>query len=66
MQQQNIPCPECSTPIPFDAKQLLSGVQFQCPNCGIHIALGQDAKPTLQSTLKHLEQIKKDLGKTEK
>ena len=57
---QTIPCPVCQTPIPFDTKQLLSGVSFTCPNssCDAAISLSQESKPIVSDTIEKLESLK--------
>lgn len=58
-QTANIPCPECSTPIPFDVKSLLSGAKIICPNCFAHLAIAEDAKSSMQEALDKFEKLKK-------
>ncbi|TKC10499.1 hypothetical protein FA048_09960 [Pedobacter polaris] len=62
-QSQNIPCPVCSTGIPFDTKQLMMGVQFACPNCAASVGLAPESKELVQETMEKLEAAK---GKTSK
>jgi len=57
-QNQNIPCPSCKTSIPFDAKQLMMGVRFQCPNCDASIGLAEESKPVVEQTIQKLETLK--------
>lgn len=35
----SIECPDCGTPIPYEAESLTSGQSFACPGCGTQIAL---------------------------
>jgi transcription initiation factor IIE alpha subunit len=58
MLEQQIPCPVCSTKIPFDTRQLIAGVQFTCPNCHASIGLPQESKAIVEETLKKLEELK--------
>lgn len=55
---QTLPCPVCNTKIPFDAKQLLMGVQFTCSNCQATIGLANESKPIVESALHKFEQVK--------
>ena len=59
---QSIPCPVCQTLIPFDAKELLSGTQFTCPNdsCDASISLAVESKSQVGEAIKKFEQIKND------
>ena len=66
MKPQSIPCPDCSTPIPFDAHQLLTGTKFSCPKCGVSIGLANDARPIVRDTLEKFEEVKKQIGKVKK
>jgi hypothetical protein len=59
MFEQQLPCPVCSTKIPFDAKQLIAGVQFVCPNCQSSIGLAYESKPLVEDALKKLEELKR-------
>jgi len=59
---QTIPCPVCQTGIPFDANQLLQGVQFACPNCTAAIGLADESKPLVQETLRSFEETRRKLG----
>lgn len=63
MFQQQLPCPVCSTQIPFDTKQLIAGVQFQCPNCQSVVGLSMESKPLVEDAMKKLEEIKRTGGK---
>jgi transcription initiation factor IIE alpha subunit len=60
---QTIPCPTCTTPISFDIKQLLDGVEFTCPNCQQSIGLAPDSKDKVKETLNRFDDIK---GRIEK
>ncbi len=62
-QEQAIPCPTCQTKIPFDAQQLLMGVQFACPGCHALIGLASESKPQVQETMQKFENLKQELGK---
>ena len=61
--EQSIPCPVCSTKIPFDTKQLLMGVKFVCPNCQAAIGLAEERKPIVKETLEKFEAIKEKFSK---
>lgn len=39
-----IPCPLCSTKIPFDPKELLQGKIYECPNaeCDASVVLNKE------------------------
>lgn len=56
--EQQIPCPACTTMVPFDARQLLLGVNFECPNCHASIGLAADSKPIVEKAVKKLDDIK--------
>jgi transcription initiation factor IIE alpha subunit len=55
---QSIPCPTCSTKIPFDTRQLLLGIQFVCPNCQSAIGLAIESKAIVQETMEKFEAVK--------
>ena len=61
-QSQNIPCPDCKTPIPFDTYQLLMGVQFTCPHCAACIGLASESKELVQETMQKFEDIKAQIA----
>lgn len=56
--ENGIPCPICSTKIPFDVNQLLMGVQFACPQCNALIGLGKESKPVVEKAMQKLEEAK--------
>lgn len=62
-QEQAIPCPTCQTKIPFDAHQLMMGVQFVCPGCSALIALATESRPEVAETLEKFDTMKQRLGK---
>jgi len=59
-QENSIPCPVCSTKIPFEVKMLLSGMKFGCPHpeCDASIGLSQESAPLVAQTLEKLETLK--------
>lgn len=57
-QDQKIPCPVCNTSIQFDVKQLLSGMQFTCPNCFASIGLADESRPLVQETMEKIDQLR--------
>lgn len=57
--EQQIPCPVCSTKIPFDTRQLLMGVEFKCPNCESSIGLCQESRPLVETAMQKLSEIKR-------
>ncbi|MBE9601950.1 hypothetical protein [Pedobacter sp. MC2016-24] len=57
--EQRIPCPNCSTLIPFDTAQLLLGVNFECPNCHSKIGLATESNTIVEKAVQKLENIKK-------
>lgn len=61
--QQHIPCPECQTPIYFDPRSLLQGLQFSCHKCGIAIGLSTESRGVVQESLNELDKIKSGLLK---
>lgn len=56
---QAVLCPVCQTKITFDAKQLLAGRQFNCPNSGCKavIGLNKKSKPVVTPTLEKLNSV---------
>lgn len=60
--EQTIPCPVCQTGIPFDARQLLQGIRFICPGCGVGIGLADDSKVVVEMALKAFEEERGKLG----
>ena len=54
---QSIPCPTCSTKIPFDTRQLLLGIQFVCHNCQSAIGLATESKAIVQETMEKFEAV---------
>lgn len=59
-QDNTIPCPVCSTKIPFDVQLLLVGTNFACPNpdCDASIGIAQESIPLVEQTLEKLEALK--------
>lgn len=53
--EQQIPCPVCATLIPFDLKQLITGVNFECPNCRASIGLISESKPIVAETIQKFD-----------
>ena len=62
-QGQTIPCPVCKTGIPFDAQQLLQGVQFSCAACRAVISLAEESKGLVQKTLESFAEAKRKYGR---
>lgn len=62
-QGQTIPCPVCSSKIPFNVQQLLLGVAFPCSNvaCDAVVALAPESKPMVQEAVQQLESLKKNM-----
>jgi transcription initiation factor IIE alpha subunit len=56
--EQSIPCPVCQTPIPFDTKLLISGVQFTCSNCQSSIGLDSGSRNVVADAMNKLEELK--------
>jgi transcription initiation factor IIE alpha subunit len=54
--EQKIPCPVCSTQIPFEVNSLLRGEKFACPKCHSIVAIAQES---IQETKKVVEQYEK-------
>lgn len=63
---QTIPCPVCQTPITFNTRALLTGVQFVCTNCGSAIGLSAKSAPVVSDTMDKFEKMKQELGKKKK
>lgn len=53
--EQQIPCPVCSTMIPFDSRQLLLGVNFECRNCHVTIGLAPESKPIVEQAVQKFD-----------
>ena len=64
-QEQNIACPVCSTKIPFEATQLLQGVQFKCPNeqCDASIGLSMESKDVVGNAMEKFNEMKGAVAK---
>ena len=64
-QEQNIACPVCSTKIPFDAMELMKGVQFKCPNsqCDASVGIAQESRPLVGKALDKFAELKGKVGK---
>jgi len=60
--EQKIPCPVCTTAIPFDVRQLLMGVQFTCPNCLAAIGLAVESKDSVNDALEKFKDVKQRLS----
>lgn len=58
---QEIPCQICNTPIPIDAKLMIQGVKFSCPNpqCDASYGLAGDSQNIASAAMKSLEELKK-------
>ena len=63
--ETHIACPLCSTKIPFDVKELMKGVKFQCPNseCDASIGLAEQSKEVVEKTMEKFEELKGKIGK---
>jgi transcription initiation factor IIE alpha subunit len=63
-QEQTLACPVCSSKIHFDAKELLKGVKFKCPNiaCDASIGMATESKPIVTKAMDKFEEIKANLG----
>lgn len=59
---QSIPCPLCKTPIPFDTRQLLQGVQFSCPKCSVAVGLANESKEVVQSAMDRFDKLRAQGG----
>ena len=57
-QAQSIPCPVCSTAIPFEVMRLLQGERFVCPKCDAAISLTSESRPQVQDTMDKLNKLK--------
>jgi predicted RNA-binding Zn-ribbon protein involved in translation (DUF1610 family) len=56
---QQIPCPDCGTPISFNAMMLLQGTKFSCPKCLAQIGIAQESKPVVNEAIQELAEMKK-------
>jgi len=57
-QAQSIPCPICSTAIPFEITRLLQGERFVCPKCNAAISLTNESRPQVQDAMDKLNKLK--------
>lgn len=64
-QEQNIPCPVCSTKIPFSVNELMRGVKFKCPNptCDASVGLAEESKPLVEHAIDKFEALKGNVAK---
>jgi hypothetical protein len=67
-QEQNIPCPVCSTKIPFDLNELLKGVKFKCPKpaCDASVGLASESKEIVEKAVNKFEEIKDQASNKQK
>lgn len=63
MTENFIPCPACSTQIPFDPKQLLLGKKVSCPSCDVEIGLSADSNPIVEDALEQFNKLKDENSK---
>ncbi len=56
--EQKIPCPVCSTQIPFEVSALLKGVKFACPNCQAMIGMAPESMDMAKNAIEQYEQLK--------
>jgi len=61
--QQQIPCPDCGTPIYFDPYALVTGQQFKCSGCQAVISLAMDSRSQVQEAMQKFDTMKQDLMK---
>lgn len=57
----NMPCPTCQTPIPFDSKGLMEGKQYTCSNCDTKIGLSKEGYEVVKNTMDQFESLKKNV-----
>lgn len=55
---QTIPCPVCKAAIPFDTRQLIQGVQFSCPNCGVAVGLATESTDVVKQALDRFDELR--------
>lgn len=59
---QSIPCPLCKTPIPFDTRQLIQGVQFSCPKCSVAVGLATESKDVVKTAMDRFDRLRAQGG----
>lgn len=63
MSEQQLNCPDCNTPIPYDTYGLLQGKKFSCPNCSLSLGLAPQSRDTVKDAMEEYENLKADLLK---
>lgn len=63
MSQQNIPCPNCNTNIPFDVNALLIGASFSCSECDAKIQLANESKEVVSESIEKFNKLKQNVLK---
>ena len=61
--EQSIPCPQCQTPIPFEARALIAGQSFSCPNCTAAIGLTAGSRDVAETALDKLEAMRDQVAR---
>tara|TARA_R110001583_G_scaffold140423_2_gene292658 strand:- start:396 stop:602 length:207 start_codon:yes stop_codon:yes gene_type:complete len=56
--QQQIPCPNCSSAIPFEPQLLLQGGRFGCPTCTAVVSIAPESIESTKSVMKAYEELK--------
>jgi hypothetical protein len=57
--EQRIPCPVCKTGIVFEARALIQGHKFTCPNCFSVVGIATEALDSVSETWQKYEQLKR-------
>lgn len=65
MNQQQLNCPDCNTPITYDTYGLLQGRKFSCPKCALAIGLAPQSKDKVKNAMEEYEALKANLLKEE-
>ena len=58
---QHFPCPDCSTPIYFDALALVRGEHFSCEKCHVSVSIAPNSRQQVESAMAKFDTMKKDL-----
>lgn len=63
--QQTIPCPtpNCGGQIAIEARMLLQGSQFVCPNCNGTVGLATESRQVVEETIDKFDTMKQELLK---
>ena len=63
MDNTQITCPVCQTPIRIEIYSLLKGVKFSCPNCNATVGLCQTSYTKVETAMTKFEELKVKAGR---